>query len=148
MQEFDSLEKVKELFKSVGCEGKENCYFVTYKDFQKSSGMVNGMEYPYYGLLINQTEDGLGVFFLNQEKFSLQVLISNLKVVKDSYFFIKNDDIDKIEVKNFAIFNTKTKRITIKLKDRKVHRLYAYVSEKTIPYHEENFTKFLNKYAK
>ena len=82
MQEFDSLEKVKELFKSVGCEGKENCYFVTYKDFQKSSGMVNGMEYPYYGLLINQTEDGLGVFFLNQEKFSLQVLISNLKIIK------------------------------------------------------------------
>ena len=28
MESFNTLEKVKELFNSVGCEGNENCYFV------------------------------------------------------------------------------------------------------------------------
>lgn len=54
MESFNTLEKVKELFNSVGCEGNENCYFVALKDYKKAkSGVVGGMEYPYSGLLIN-----------------------------------------------------------------------------------------------
>ena len=48
MESFNTLEKVKELFNSVGCEGNENCYFVALKDYKKAkSGVVGGMEYPY-----------------------------------------------------------------------------------------------------
>ena len=69
MESFNTLEKVKELFNSVGCEGNENCYFVALKDYKKAkSGFVGGMEYPYSGLLINATEKGLGIFYLNSEK--------------------------------------------------------------------------------
>ena len=71
MESFNTLEKVKELFNSVGCEGNENCYFVALKDYKKAkSGVVGGMEYPYSGLLINATEKGLGIFYLNPEKAS------------------------------------------------------------------------------
>ena len=46
MESFNTLEKVKELFNSVGCEGNENCYFVALKDYKKAkSGFVGGMEY-------------------------------------------------------------------------------------------------------
>lgn len=40
MEEFNTLEKVKELFNKVGCIGNENCYFIAYKDMQKSSIML------------------------------------------------------------------------------------------------------------
>ena len=46
MNEFNELEKVKKLFEEVKCIGNENNYFIAYKDMQKSSGMVSGMEYP------------------------------------------------------------------------------------------------------
>ncbi|MEI3396364.1 MAG: hypothetical protein V8R82_12095 [Clostridia bacterium] len=36
MESFNTLEKVKELFNSVGCEGNENCYFVALKDYKKA----------------------------------------------------------------------------------------------------------------
>ena len=32
MEEFNSIEKVKELFAKEKCEGKENIYFIAYKD--------------------------------------------------------------------------------------------------------------------
>ena len=69
MESFNTLEKVKELFNSVGCEGNENCYFVALKDYKKAkSGVVGGMEYPYSGLLINATEKGLEYFILIQKR--------------------------------------------------------------------------------
>lgn len=148
MEEYNTIEKVKELFNNAGCVGNENCYFVAYKDFQKSSGMVNGMEYPYHALLINQTENGLGIFYLNPEKFSFKVDFAKLKVSTDTYNFIKNEDIKSIEIKNWAIFNSKTKRITIKLNNKKIYRLYANINEKLIPYQTENLTKFIEKNSK
>ena len=106
------------------------------------------MEYPYHALLINQTENGLGIFYLNPEKFSFKVDLAKLKVSTDTYNFIKNEDIKSIEIKNWAIFNSKTKRITIKLNNKKIHRLYANINEKLIPYQTENLTKFIEKNSK
>ena len=31
MEEFNTLEKVEQLFENVGCKGNENCYFITLK---------------------------------------------------------------------------------------------------------------------
>ena len=131
MESFNTLEKVKELFNSVGCEGNENCYFVALKDYKKAkSGVVGGMEYPYSGLLINATEKGLGIFYLN------------------SYFFIPNENIKEIKVKKYSILTSKLKSITIKTNDKKTHQLFANLEESTIPYHKENFAKFASKYEK
>lgn len=148
MEEFNTLEQVKELFNKVDCIGNENCYFIAFKDLQRNSGMVNGMEYPYNALLINQTENGLGIFYIKPEKFSLKLDITKMKVVTDSYFFVKNDEIKNITVKNFAIFNSKTKRISIKLNNGKHHQLYAKTTDNMVPYQIENLSKFIEKYSK
>ena len=118
MESFNTLEKVKELFNSVGCEGNENCYFVALKDYKKAkSGVVGGMEYPYSGLLINATEKGLGIFYLNPEKASdifFKIDVSKLRITENSYFFIPNENIKEIKVKKYSILTSKLKSITIK----------------------------------
>ena len=112
MESFNTLEKVKELFNSVGCEGNENCYFVALKDYKKAkSGVVGGMEYPYSGLLINATEKGLGIFYLNPEKASdifFKIDVSKLRITENSYFFIPNENIKEIKVKKYSILTSKT----------------------------------------
>lgn len=148
MEEYNDLEKVQKLFKEKNCIGKENNYFVLMKNNTKYSGMVAGMEYPYYALLINQTEDGIGYFHLVQPKLSLKISLKDLVIDKDSFTFLKNEDIKSIEVKNYALFNKKTKSVIIKTKDKKVHYLYAKLEDNTLPYHNENFGKFVLKYSK
>lgn len=148
MEEFNTLEKVQKLFEEKNCIGKENNYMVLMQDTRKYSGMVAGMEYPYFALLINQTEDGIGYFYLVQPKLSLKVLLEKLVVNKDSFNFIKNEDILSISVKKFALFDNKRKSIVIKTKDKKTHYLYAKIEDNTLPYHNNNFAKFLEKYSK
>ena len=148
MNEFNDIEKVKKLFKNVKESTKENIYFVAYKDMQKSSGMVSGMEYPYDGLLINKSEDGIGMFYLNQPGIVLTQNIEKMTLDKESYTFISNDEISEIKIKNYALLNSKVKRIEIKTNNKKNYKLFAKIQEKNIPYQEENFTKFIQIYNK
>ena len=98
--------------------------------------------------LINQTEDGIGYFHLVQPKLSLKILLEKLVVDKNSFTFLKNEDIVSIKVKKFGPFDSKRKSIAIKTKDKKTHYLYAKIEDNTLPYHNENFAKFLEKYSK
>ena len=148
MNEFNELNKVKELFENVKGNGIENNYFITYKDMQKSTGMVSGMEYPYDGLLINQNEKGIGMFYLKQPGLVLTQNIEKMNIDKDSYMFIPNDEIVEIKIKNFALLNSKVKRIEIKTDNKKNYKLFAKLNEKNIPYQTEYFTKFIEKYTK
>ena len=148
MNEFNELEKVKLLFENVNGNGVENNYFVAYKDMQKSTGMVSGMEYPYEGLLINQNEKGIGMFYLKQPGLVLTQNIEKMNIDKESYIFISNDEINEIKIKNYALLNSKIKRIEIKTSDKKNYKLFARLNEKNIPYQTEYFTKFIEKYTK
>ncbi len=148
MEEYNTLEKVKELFANVNCVGKENHYFALMKDTRKYSGMVSGMEYPYFALLINQTEDGIGYFHLVQPKLSLKILLEKLVIDKASFTFLKNEDIVSVSVKKFGPFDSKRKSIVIKTKDKKTHYLYTKIEDDTLPYHNENFAAFMAKYSK
>ena len=151
MEEFNSIEKVEELFKKNNGVGEDNAYFVACKDKEKSSGMVSGMEYPYDGLLINSNEKGIGMFYLKAGALSGLITLakpSKMTLDKDNYIFIENDNIKEIKIKNFALFNSKTKRIEINTVDGKSHKLYANVDEKDFPYQKDNFAKFINKYEK
>ncbi len=148
MDEFNTLEKVKKLFEEQNCIGKENNYFVLMKDYRKYSGLVSGMEYPFWALLVNQTEDGIGFFYLVQPKISLKVDLKNLVVNKDSFTFLKNEYIASIEVKKFALLNKKLKSVVIKTKDRKKYYLYAKIDDDSLPYQNENFARFIDKYSK
>ena len=152
MEKANTLEKVTKLFENVGCKGEQNCYFVTAKNFNKSKGgMVGGMEYPYTGLLINATEKGLGIFYLNPAKASdilFKIDLAKLIVKEDSYFFIPNEAIKEITVKKFSIFKSNVKSITIKTSDKKVHQLMANLDEPEIEYHNENLAKFIDMHEK
>ena len=141
------MDKLKKLFEDVNGNGSENSYFVAYKDMQKSSGMVSGMEYPYDGLLINMTENGLGFFYLKQAGIVLTQNLAKMTLDKDSYTFISNDEIKNVTVKKFALLNSKVKRISIDTAD-KSYKLFAKIEEKDIPYQTDNFTKFIEKYSK
>lgn len=148
MEEFNTIEKVKELFESVDAWGSENLFFVTCQDKQKVSGMVAGMEYPYDGLLINASEKGIAMFYLKAGALSGLVTLANpskMTLDKQNYLFIPNDNIKDIKVKNFALLNSKTKRIEINTLDGKSHKLYARIEEKDFPYQKENFTKWIEK---
>ena len=151
MEEFNTIEKVQELFRSINALGNENIFFVACQDKQKQSGLVAGAEYPYDGLLINATEQGLVMFHLKASALSgLITLASPAKMTIDrsNYIVIPNADIKEIKIKNFALFNSKTKRIEINTVSGKSHKLYARVDEKEFPYQKENFAKFMEKYSK
>lgn len=151
MEEFNTIEKVEELFKEVNGQGIDNTYFVACKDKEKSSGMVSGMEYPYDGLLINDNENGIGMFYLKAGALSGLITLakpSKMTLDKDNYIFIPKDNIEEIKIKNFALFNSKTKRIEINTVDGKSHKLYANVDEKDFSYQKSNFAKFISKYEK
>ena len=162
MEEFNTIEKCLELFKSVDCIGGENLIFFTYKDAAKAigpatmfggavgalaGGMVNGMEYPYDGLLINKTEKGIGMFMLKQPGIPLTYKLEKMELQKDQFIFYKNEDIKEIKVKKFALLNNKKKSILITANDKKKYVLCADVNEARLPYHNDNFSKFTQKYS-
>ena len=146
MEEFNTLEKVEKLFKGKGIKGKEHIYDVLLLDNRKYAGMVSGMEYPFIGLVMDFTDEGIGFFHLVSAKFSLMVSLDKLKLNKDSYTFLKNEDITSIEVKKFALLDKKRKSIIIKTVDGKKYYLYQKVDDNTLPYHNENFAKIIAKY--
>jgi hypothetical protein len=151
MEEFNTIEKVEELFRNVNGLGENNSFFVARQDKQNVSGMVAGMEYPYDGLLINASEKGIAMFYLKAGALSGLITLANpakMKLEKENYIFIPSDEIKGIKVKNFALLNSKTKRIEINTTDGKSHKLYARVEEKDFPYHAENFARFIEKYSK
>jgi hypothetical protein len=148
MDEFNTLEKVENLFREKNCPGKDNIYLVLLKDLRKYSGMVSGVKYPYLGMVLNFTDEGVGYFFLNNPKFSLKILMENLVVDKNSFNFIKNEDIKSIEVKKYALLNNKKKSVAIITKDKKKHYLFGKVIDDQFPFYNENMAKLIERYGK
>ncbi|MBQ3408528.1 MAG: hypothetical protein IJH12_04915 [Clostridia bacterium] len=151
MEEFNTIEKVQELFASIDALGNNNLFFVACQDKQKVSGVVAGMEYPYDGLLINATENGIAMFYLKAGALSGLFTLSKpskMTLDKENHIFIPTNNIKGIKIKNFALLNSKTKRIEINTLDGKSHKLYANVVENDFPYHNENFARFMEKYGK
>ena len=148
MDEFNSLEKVKKLFLDKGLKGDDKIYLALLQDSKKYSGMVSGMEYPYSGLLLCFGDDGIGYFHLVQPKLSLMIKLEKLVIDKDSYVFLSSDNIKSLEVKKFALLDKKRKEVIIKTNDKKTHYLYQKIEDDLLPYHNEEFKKFLDKYDK
>ena len=159
MNEFDTLEKVKKLFEDLNLNGQNNTYFFAFKDTSSTgaavlggaagalaNGMVNGMEYPYDAVLVNKTENGIAMIFLEMEGLALVYKIEKMHLKNNEYVFIKNENIKEILVKKYALLNSTKKKIIIKTNDKKVYRLFANVNEPMLPYHKENFEKFMNQY--
>ena len=149
MEEFNTIEKVKELFKNINALESDNIFFVACQDKQKVSGMAAGMEYPYDGLLISDSNKGITMFYLKAGALSGLITLSSpskMTLDKDNHIFIPASDIKEIIIKKFALLNSKTKRIEINTVDGKSHKLYANIEEKDFPYQKDNFAKFIEKY--
>ena len=179
LEEFNTLEKIKNLFDSKNCIGNTNCYFVCYQlpnEVASTGGMIGGVGggliggliggvilnasntsnknildelKKYNGFLVNWTDNGLGLIPIKYDSIALVVDLSKMSALADNYIFLSNEQIESITTKNYNIFVSKTKTIKIKLNGIKTKfYLLASVSEKYLPYHEENFAKFFKEYSK
>ena len=104
------------------------------------------------GYLINQTEKGIGLIPLKYKDFSSQIsaitvgaLPEKMVAQLDKFFFIEKEKIESISIRTV---NLKMKNVTIKLVNNENIGLTINNKFKSIPYHEENFSKFVNKYKK
>ena len=173
MEEFNTIESAEELFRSVDGLGENNCIFTCIMDTNReglkygamgaiggaiggaiagaaafSQGMIDGMNRKSDGYLINWTEKGLGIIPLDAKGIMLTLTVSKMKADTSSYFFISNDQIQSIVVKNFNIFNSGTKRVSITLTNNAKLHLLSRVNEKQIPYQSQNLTKFAERFKK
>lgn len=162
--DFKTIEGAMEIFRNLNCIGNDNCIFVTFKDTNRegfkygalgavggaiagaaafSNGMLNGIE-GFDGLLINCTELGLGIVPLKSNGVQLVLKVEKMEPQLDRFVFISNENIDSIIIKNFSFLNKKTQKVKIKIKGGKTLHQLARKVEKTIPYQEENFAKFMD----
>ena len=107
------------------------------------------MLYSYYGLMLNVTSTGIGVFYIEHKDPSAAILTMNFKkatIDEDSYFFISKDEISNLKVKNYNPLNKKIKLIQIALNNGMVHYLQAVVNDKVATYNAESVEKFFEAY--
>lgn len=172
MEDFRTLEGAAALFKSVDGISAQNNIFVVFKNTNRegmkaglAGGLAGGMiaaglpgvivktgksaqnvlEGKFTGLLINQTENGLGIIPMHQKGLQLTLNADKLEPEPENYIFIENNAISEIKIKNFNIFNKKVQTIKISVDKYKLY-LMARIAEKNIPYQQENFAKFMNQY--
>lgn len=154
MEEFNTIDKCLNLFKSVNCIGNDNKCFIAYKDLSGAGtglvgGMTNGMEYPYDAVLVNKTENGIGMIFLVSDGIVFNFpKLEKLHLKNNEYVFINNENISEIIIKKYALLNSSKKKISIKTNDGKTYKLFANVNETLLPYHNEGFNSFVNQYNK
>lgn len=156
MEEFNTIEKVIELFNKVGCFGYNNCYIYVTTNYQTmksgyNAGAEEGMKAArenrgWEGYLINTTETGLGIIPLKNSKPLLFIKPENMSVHLEAYSFFNYNDIESIKVKKLNFFSTTAKDVRIRLKNGIEYKLIAKNKEKLIPYHADNFEKFVKKF--
>ncbi len=160
MNEFNTLENIAELFKKVNCIGEENCFFYSTRNMQTKGVVLGGLagalkegmeakanNRAWDGYLINQTEKGIGLIPLKNTKvLSLSsIKPENMIVQLDEFIFVEKDNISNIKIKKFNLFSPIAKTVYIKLKNDADFNLFVNNKEKQLPYHEENFSKFVSK---
>lgn len=167
MKDYKVLAQAHAMFAENNCIGANNCIFVAAKDHQ-AQGMQAGLKgtmglagraiagnmasadalnsLAYDGLLINQTEKGLGIIPLRNQGMNLNGDLAKMYALEDNCFFIGLNDIEKITVKDFSFLNRKVKTVRILLQNGQKIQILAKVAEKEIPYQEENFARFMAKY--
>lgn len=163
MEQFNTIDAVSKLFESINCVGEENCYFVSYVDINASNpvllggilggavgafaaGMVAGMEQNANGYIINQMEKGIALIPLNSTGIgnNIKKMIPNT----NSYMYFGQSEIKSIKIKRAYLISAVVKKVRIELTDGKKFNLLVNVKEKYVPYHKENFEKFMQKYKK
>lgn len=166
MEDFKIYEIAEKIFAENDCIGSENCIFFARKDVNQqgmkaglsstlgiagaAAGMLgksDALEYLYYdALLINQTETGFGFVPLWHKGITLTLNVDKMEAKVNNYFFIGFDNIESVSIKNSNVFNHKLKMLRLFLKNGSKIQVCVSLTEKAIPYHEENFARFLQKF--
>jgi len=89
------------------------------------------------GYLLNKNENGICLIPI------IAATMTKNKIDKNNYIFIKNEEIDKVIIKNEEIG---FKRIKIILKDENKYILKAAKKIINVNYHKENLDKFIEIY--
>lgn len=142
MNDLNTLEKLEEYFKQVNCYGKENCCFVCSTIQSTQFGLVGAIismkkNRKIMGYLLNKNENGICLIPI------IAATMTKNKIDKNNYIFIKNEEIDKVIIKNEEIG---FKRIKIILKDENKYILKAAKKIINVNYHKENLDKFIEIY--
>ena len=148
MEEFNTIEKAKELFRSVGDESEEKCIIFAYYDTTKETmqaGIVGGA-FAGAGAIGGVTNNGIGIIPLDNDGIMWSFSSAKLKPNLSSYFFISFEQIQSIIVKDLNIFNKSIKRIKIVLINNQNLCLLSKVNLKQMPYQTENLAKFVEQY--
>lgn len=89
------------------------------------------------GYLFNQNDKGICLIPIIADT------LSRNKVDIENYIFIKNEDIEKVYIKNEDFI---FKKIKIVLKDKSKYIIKTSKKIKNINYHENNLNKFIEMY--
>ena len=153
---------VYNLFQSVNCIGNTNYIFFALRDTSSdmsaymlggaiggaigafAAGVEQGMN-NYPGYLINQTESGIGLIpLVSNGKINA---LKNFQPYMHGFTFIGQNYIEKMTIKNYTFLTKKVKSVQIKVPNSKPLKLMVQKKQKNIPYHEENFLRFMNMYG-
>ena len=145
MDDLNTLEKIENYFKKVNCYGKYNYCFSCQKEpsllpiiFGVAGAVASIIkDNKVVGYLFNQNDQWICLI-----PIVVDTMTKN-KIAIEKYVFIKQEDIEKIIIKNEDI---KFKKIKIVLKDKTKFVMRTSKKIKNIDYHENNLNKFIGLY--
>jgi hypothetical protein len=137
----------EEFVKAVKRDLKPEIIYVNVDESWKPKEIDSIKEIESVKLIPVRTENGIGMFMIKQPGVPLTYKLEKMELQKDKFIFYKNEDIKEIKVKKFALLNNKKKSIFITTNDKKKYVLYSDVDEPRLQYHNDNFSKFIEKYS-
>ena len=145
MDDLNTLEKIENYFKKVNCYGEYNYCFSCQKEpsllpiiFGVAGAVASIIkDNKVVGYLFNQNDQGICLI-----PIVVDTMTKN-KIAIEKYVFIKQEDIEKIIIKNEDI---KFKKIKIVLKDKTKFVMRTSKKIRNIDYHENNLNKFIELY--
>ena len=145
MENIYSKEKIEESLKEINCYGEYNYYFtcqVEQSILPMLFGIVGALiaaakNNNIMGYIFNKTDKGICLIPIVVDK------VNKNKIDLENYIFIKEEDIEKVVIKNEDIT---FKNIKIVLKDKTKYKMRTSKKIKNIDYHEENLNKVIEIY--
>lgn len=142
MDDINTLENLEEYFKKVDCYGDYNYCFVCNTMSSSMFGAIGALiaikkNKNVMGYLLNKNNNGICLIPIISET------LSKNKIDIDNYIFIKEEDIDKVIIKNEEIG---FKMIKIILKDKTKYVLKTPKKVIKKDYHKINLDKFIELY--
>lgn len=174
MEQFDSLEKIKNLFKQASGEENLNAdYIVSVIDRNNnaaivggvlggavggaiagaiaatasfSNGVLQGMDKPCDGFLIMQTDEGIGLIPLVRNGIAWVNAYAKMQPYVNNYVFIRNEDIKEVRIRS-ANFGA-AKKITFVLNNKDKIQVLSFKRDRYLSFQKECIEKFCARYTK